>query len=51
MKNNTYSRRSEMVSTVKKSPATDPGGLLTQERTAKSWCATGDGVESHDGGG
>jgi hypothetical protein len=31
MKNNTYNRRSQMLSTVKKSQAHDPGGLLAQE--------------------
>jgi hypothetical protein len=32
MKNSTYSRRSQMVSTVKKVARHDPGGLLPQER-------------------
>jgi hypothetical protein len=32
MKNSTYSRRSEIVSTVKQVAGDDPGGLLAQER-------------------
>jgi hypothetical protein len=32
MKNNTYSRRSHTVSTVKQVAGHDPGGLLAQER-------------------
>jgi hypothetical protein len=46
MKNSTYSRRSELVSTVKKVAGDDPGGLLAQERPPRRGCATRDGIES-----
>jgi hypothetical protein len=32
MKNSTYNRRTQTVSTVKKVAGDDPGGLLAQER-------------------
>jgi hypothetical protein len=46
MKNSTYSRRSQMVSTVKKVARDDPGGLLMQERPPRSGRAPWRGAKS-----
>jgi hypothetical protein len=45
MKNSTYSRRSQMVSTVKKVAREDPSSLLAQERAPGDGCPPRGGVK------
>jgi hypothetical protein len=45
MKNSTYSRHSETVSTVKQVARNDPGGLLAEDRPPRRGCSARRGVQ------